>query len=131
MIPLFKAPQYILISQRSFAARLRTSRTNPNPVQHRLGAGADPGRSVSSVLGAVRGVQGEDDVGFALKQTPEVLQELAALRVGMDVFHADGLGGEQHNMQGNDRSAQPRSRFTRMNYRLGSYAVYWYCEAPP
>lgn len=69
-----------------------SSTTNKNPVQHRFGAGSCPGRWVSSVLCAVRGVQGEEDVGFAPKQTPELLQELAALRVGVDVFDTDGLG---------------------------------------
>lgn len=105
MIPLFKAPQYILISECSFVAHFKTSTTNKNPVQHQFGAGSCAGRSVSSVLCAVWGVQGKEDVGFAPKQTPEVLQELAALKVGVDVFDTDRLGEEQHNMQGNYLSA--------------------------
>lgn len=52
----------------------------------------------SGSVRAVRGVQGEEDVGLAAEQTPEVLQELAALRVGLDVFETDGLVGEQRSM---------------------------------
>lgn len=105
MIPLFKAHWYILTSQCSCVAHLKTSTTNKNPVQHQFGAVRCPGGSVSSVLCAVWAVQGEEDVGFAPKQTAEVLQELAALRVGMDVFDTDGLEEEQQNMQGNYVSA--------------------------
>lgn len=42
---------------------------------------------------AVQGVQGEEDVRFALEGARPVPQQLAALQVGGDVLHADGLQG--------------------------------------
>lgn len=40
---------------------------------------------------AVQGIQGEEDVGLALKGAGPVPQQLAALQVWRDVLHANGL----------------------------------------
>lgn len=59
---------------------------------------------------AVQGVQGEEDVRLALEGARPVPQQLAALQVGGDVLHADGLQERnQKKMFWCQRSAKPNS----------------------
>lgn len=48
---------------------------------------------------AIQGVQGEEDVRFALERARPVPQQLAALQVWRDVLHADGLKEVEVSLQ--------------------------------